>query len=84
MPEKDLTNNSSTLLVYYEIWNSVSEMRSKCTERCVSLEVAKDHLANNHCDWCRPKGTGDIYKVTLTVNDDGSINKHSEEVYSVN
>ena len=72
---------TNPLLVYYEIWNDVSEMKSECTEMCTTLEIAKDHLKNNHADWCRPQGTGRIYEVTLTVSDDGSIKKSTREVF---
>lgn len=66
---------------YYEIWNTTSERTSECTERCVDIETAKEHLANAHCDWYRPAGTGRIYGVTLTPTENGSITKVSTVVY---
>ena len=76
--ENDSNDASYT---YYEIWNTTSERTSECTERCVALETAKEHLANAHCDWCRPSGTGRIYGVTLVPTEDGSITKVRTMVY---
>lgn len=69
---------------YYEIWNTTSERTSECTERCRDIETAKEHLANAHCDWCRPAGTGRIYGVTLVPTEDGSITMVSTMVYENN
>lgn len=66
---------------YYEIWNTTSERTSECTERCVDIETAKAHLANAHCDWYRPAGTGRIYGVTLVPTEDGSITRVGTMVY---
>lgn len=73
-------NGGIPLLIYYEIWNSVSEMRSECTEMCTTLDIARDHLKNDHADWCRPKGTGRIYEITLMVTVGGSIEKISKQI----
>lgn len=79
----DIYENSSNdgSYTYYEIWNTTSERTSECTERCLTIETAKEHLANAHCDWCRPAGTGRIYGVTLVPTEDGSITMVSTMVY---
>jgi len=71
----DIYENSSNdgSYTYYEIWNTTSERTSECTERCFTIETAKEHLASHHCDWCRPAGTGRIYGVNLVPTEDGSI-----------
>lgn len=66
---------------YYEIWNTTSRFDAECTERCIALETAKEHLEKNHCDWCRPVGTGIIYGVNLVPTDDGTLNLIRTEVY---
>lgn len=66
---------------YYEIWNTISRFSSECTERCVTLEIAKEHLEKDYCDWSRPFGTGVIYGVSLVPTDDGTINLIRTEVY---
>ena len=83
-PTIDIYELKDASYTYYEIWNTTSERTSECTERCVTLETAKDHLASNHCDWCRPAGTGRIYGVTLTPTEDGSITKVMTTVYENN
>lgn len=79
----DIYENSSNdgSYTYYEIWNTTSERTSECTERCITIETAKEHLANAHCDWCRPAGTGRIYGVALVPTEDGSITKVETMVY---
>lgn len=66
---------------YYEIWNTTSRFSAECTERCVTLEIAKEHLEKDHCDWSRPFGTGIIYGVSLVPTGDGTINLIRTEVY---
>ena len=66
---------------YYEIWNDTSRFAAECTERCITLEIAKEHLETKHCDWSRPFGTGVIYGVDLVPMDDGTINMIRTEVY---
>ena len=68
---------------YYEIWNTISERKAECTEMCTTLDIAKDHLKNNHSDWYRPKGTGSIYEIELIVENSGTITKNSKLVYEV-
>ena len=77
----DVITNGTDGYTYYEIWNTTSKINSECTERCVTLETAKDHLENNHCDWSRPFGTGTIYSVNLVPLDDGTIKLFRNEVY---
>lgn len=62
----------NTGFTYYEIWNTKNEYETDCSECCVSLEIAKKHL-EHHCDWCRPAGTGRIYKVDLIPQEDGTL-----------
>ena len=73
--------NETDGYTYYEIWNTTSRFDAECTERCVTLKTAKEHLEKNHCDWCRPVGTGVIYGVSLVPVDDGTINLSRTEIY---
>lgn len=65
---------------YYEIVNSVSEVESRVTGRYYNLERAKEALAKK-ADWCRPYGTGEIYRVDLTVEENLDVIMTEERVY---
>lgn len=79
--DEDVVTDGTDGYTYYEIWNTTSEMDAECTERCVTLETAKEHLEKNHCDWYRPVGTGIIYCVKLVQTDDGTLNLFRTEIY---
>lgn len=68
--------------VYYEIWTTMSEWKSECVEKCVSFEIAKAHMAN-HSDWCRPAGTGKIYKIKWVPDENGTIHETHELIHEV-
>ena len=67
--------------VYYEIWVTISEMKKECCERCVTLDIAKDHLATRYGNWYEPIGTGEIYEVSLIPEDNGSITRKAIKLY---
>lgn len=71
-----------TKFTYYEIWNTLTERTADCTERCATLEDAKRRL-KNCCDWCRPCGTGRIYKINLITQDDGTVTRTMNMEYEV-
>lgn len=79
--DEGVTTNETDCYTYYEIWNETSKINSECTERCTTLETAKEHLEKNHCDWCRPFGTGIICSVKLVPTDDGTLNLVRTELY---
>ena len=72
-------NNEFT---YYEIWNNTSERSRDCSEMCTTFEIAQEKL-KHLCDWCRPAGTGRIYKIDLIPQDDGTIIKTMNMVMEV-
>lgn len=79
--DEDVITNGTDDYTYFEIWNTTSNISSECTERCATLETAKEHLEKNHCDWSRPFGTGIIYSVNLVPTDDGTLNLFRTEIY---
>lgn len=65
---------------YYEIVNSVSEWESRVTGRYYNLEKAKEALTTK-ADWYSPYGTGEIYRVDLTVEENLDVIMTRERVY---
>lgn len=66
--------------LYYEIVNTIDEYHDKVFVRCMTFEKAKEKLADC-CDWYRDKGTGKIYKVTLTPNYDKTLTETRDLIY---
>ena len=70
-----------TLLTYYEISNTINERESKVTSRWATLEQARKGLKDS-CDWYCSKGTGTLYEVTITENENnGSITVTTKRVW---
>lgn len=65
---------------YYEIVNTVSERESRVTGRYYNLERAKEALTKK-ADWYCPYGTGNIYRVDLTVEENLDVIMTRERVY---
>ncbi len=59
--------NEELVFSYYEIVNSISEMRSRVSGRYPTLEAAEEAL-KDCCDWYRPKGTGTINVVEFYLD----------------
>lgn len=73
--------NEKELFSYYEIENTISEYCSSVTGRYLTEDIAKENLKDK-CDWYCDNGTGTIYQVWFTVDDNGIIKRHREKVYS--
>lgn len=65
---------------YYEIVNIVSEIESRVTGRYYSLDRAKEALTEK-ADWYRPYGTGTIYRVDFTVEENLDVKMTRECVF---
>lgn len=75
--------NEELVFSYYEIVNTVSEIRSRITGRYSTLEKAVEAL-KDCCDWYRPKGTGTINVVEFYLDPTSScISKTKREILSV-
>lgn len=66
---------------YYEIVNTVSEWESRVTGRYYNLERAKEALTKK-ADWYSPYGTGEIYRVDLTVDENLEVKMTQKCVFS--
>lgn len=75
--------NEELIFSYYEIVNSVSEMRSRVSGRYATLEAAEEAL-KDCCDWYRPKGTGTINVVEFYKDPASNcISKTKRKILSV-
>lgn len=75
--------NEELVFSYYEIVNSVSEMRSRVSGRYATLEAAEEAL-KDCCDWYRPKGTGTINIVEFYLDPTSNrLNMITRKVFNV-
>lgn len=66
---------------YYTIVNTTGERSSTTTGMYETFNAAYKAL-EKESNWCRPKGTGDIYEHFFYKNENGSLSQKEKRVYS--